>query len=170
MARYDIPEEIVSILVSSPDQLSSKLLQRIKDSNTTLIGPYHHQSNGMVEWLSPSKSWNDQVWPLPCPFRYPEHTSGRNWCQSCPAHDEWMNKEPTAHASKPNTSNHHWCSRKDQTTASQTTDIIQSRNQEAEAPSRGRPSADPTTSSRWPQKEGGACLQVGGSKVLWRII
>lgn len=170
MARYDITEEIVSDSGLQFRSNEFKAFARNYGFKHTLIGPYYHQSNRMVEWLSPSKSWNDQVWPVPCPFRYPEHTSGRNWCQSCPAHDEQMNKEPTAQASKPNTSNHHWCSWKDQTTASQTIDIIQSRNDEAEAPSRGRPSADPTTSSRWPQMEGGACLQAVGSKVLWRRI
>lgn len=163
MARYDITEEIVSDSGLQFRSNEFKAFARNYGFKHTLIGPYYHQSNRMVEWLSPSKSWNDQVWPVPCPFRYPEHTSGRNRCQSCPAHDEQMNKEPTAQASKPNTSNHYWCSWKDQTTASQTIDIIQSRNDEAEAPSRGRPSADPTTSivgdHKW--REARVSRQVG---------
>ena len=55
---------------------------------------------------------------LPCHLTHPEHTSGKNLCQSCPANDEQTNKEPIAQVSKPpNTSDHHWCSRKDQTMA-----------------------------------------------------
>ena len=148
--------------------MSSKLLQRITDSNTHSLA---HTTINQTEWLNGwvlAKAGMTKCDPYLVPFDI--RNTPQEGCQSCPAHDEQMNKEPTAHASKPNTSNHHWCSRKDQTTASQTTDIMQSRNDEAEAPLRGRPSADPTTSSRWQQMEGGACLQAGGSKVLWRRI
>lgn len=49
MARYDIPEEIVSILVYSPDQMSSKLLQRIKDQTQHSLA---HTTINQTEWLN----------------------------------------------------------------------------------------------------------------------